>query len=132
MDYTQKQESGFCLENATMIQLQDMFENGKSDIVLKTVKSFNINRTPFIILIPKNILKLGFVVLFMLNKMLVIVFFRLLLSIWAGILKTQSINLCPFLTFSVRNGPSVSFGTNIPCIWAFKWDNKICLFLKAL
>ena len=58
-----------------MIQLQDMFENGKSDIVLKTVKSFNINRTPFIILIPKNILKLGFVVLFMLNKMLVIVFF---------------------------------------------------------
>ena len=42
-DYTQKRESGFCLENATMIQIQDMFENGKPDIVLKTVKGFHIN-----------------------------------------------------------------------------------------
>ena len=41
----------FCLENATLIQIQDMFENGKPDIVLKTVKGFNIKRTPFIILI---------------------------------------------------------------------------------
>ena len=24
--------SGFCLENATMFQIQDMFENGKPDI----------------------------------------------------------------------------------------------------
>ena len=37
-DYTQKQESGVCLENATMIQIQDMFENEKPDIVLKTVR----------------------------------------------------------------------------------------------
>ena len=29
----------------------DMFENGKPDIVLKTVKWFNIKRTPIIILI---------------------------------------------------------------------------------
>ena len=26
----------------------------------------------------------------------------------------MSFNLCPFLTLSVRNGPSVSFGTNVP------------------
>ena len=31
-------------------------------------------------------------------------------------LKPQSFNLCQFLTLSVRNGPSVSFGTNVPCI----------------
>ena len=30
----------FCLENETMIQIQDMLENGKPDIVLKTVKGF--------------------------------------------------------------------------------------------
>ena len=29
------------LENATLIQIQDMFENGKPGIVLKTVKGFN-------------------------------------------------------------------------------------------
>ena len=35
-DYTQNGKTGFCLENATMFQIQGMFENGKSDIVLKT------------------------------------------------------------------------------------------------
>ena len=30
-------------ENATMFQIQDMFENGISYIVLKEVKGFNIN-----------------------------------------------------------------------------------------
>ena len=64
--YTQKRESGFCLENAKMIKIQDMFENGKPDIVLKAVKGFNIERTPFIILIPENSFKLGIVVLVML------------------------------------------------------------------
>ena len=49
------EESGICLENATMIQIQDMFENGKPDIVLKTVKGFNIKRTPFMILISENV-----------------------------------------------------------------------------
>ena len=39
-DYAQKRESGFCFENATMIQIQDMFENGKPDIV----KAFNIKK----------------------------------------------------------------------------------------
>ena len=39
-----------------------------------------------------------------------------MLSIRAGILKPQSFNLCPFLTLSVRNGPSVSLGSNVPCI----------------
>ena len=55
-----------------MIQIQDMFENGKPDIVLKTFKGFNLKKTPFIILIPENSLKLGIVVFVMLNKMLVI------------------------------------------------------------
>ena len=36
MDYTQKRESWFCLENATKIQIQDMFQNGIPDIVMKT------------------------------------------------------------------------------------------------
>ena len=34
-DYTQKRESGFRLENATMFQIQNMFKNEKPDIVLK-------------------------------------------------------------------------------------------------
>ena len=55
-----------------MIQIQDVFKNGKTDIVLKTFKSFNI-KTPFIILIPENSFKLGIAVFVMLNKMLVIV-----------------------------------------------------------
>ena len=50
-----------------------MFQNGKPDIVLKTVKSFNIKITPIIILIKTNF-KLGIVVLVMFNKMLFIVF----------------------------------------------------------
>ena len=49
--YTQKRENGFSLENATMFQIYNMFQNGKPDIVLKTVKRFNIKRTPIIILI---------------------------------------------------------------------------------
>jgi len=56
MDYTQKRESGFCLENATMFQ---MFENGKPDIVLKTIKSFNIKRKPYYNFDLKKKLKLG-------------------------------------------------------------------------
>jgi len=58
-----KRESGFCLKNATMIKIQDMLK--RSRVLIK--------RTPFIILIPENSLKLGTVVLVMLNKMLVIV-----------------------------------------------------------
>ena len=57
-----------------MFQIQDMFENGKPDIALKTVKGFIIKRTSFIILISERSLKLGIVVLVMLNKMLVISF----------------------------------------------------------
>jgi len=116
VDYTQKRESGFCPENATMFQIQDMFENGKPNFVLKTVKRFNVKRTPIIILICKKSLKLGIVVLVMFNKILVIVFIIDFFWIWAGIQKTHSFNLCPFLTLNVRNGPSVSFGTNVPCI----------------
>ena len=41
-------------------------------------------------------------------------YYRLLLSIWAGILKPQSFIFYQFLTLSVRDGPSVSFGTNVP------------------
>ena len=100
-----------------MIQIHNTFENGKPDIVLKTVKGFNIKRTPFKIFIRENNLKFGIVVLVMLNKMLVNFYYRLLISIWAGIVKLQSFNLCPFLTLIVRNGASVSFGTNVPCIY---------------
>ena len=32
---------GGCLENATMIKIQDIFENGKPDIVFEAVKGFN-------------------------------------------------------------------------------------------
>ena len=53
-----------------MIQVQVMFENGKPDIVLKTVKGFYIKRTSFIISIPENTFKLGIVVLVILYKML--------------------------------------------------------------
>jgi len=51
VDYSQKRESGFCLENATMFQTQDMFENEKPDIVLRC----NIKKTPIIILILKKV-----------------------------------------------------------------------------
>ena len=74
MDYTCKRESGFCLENATMIQIQDMSENGKPDIVLKTVTGFIMKRTSFIILISENSFKLGIVILVIFNKMLFIVY----------------------------------------------------------
>ena len=57
-----------------MIPIQDMFENGKPGIVLKTVKGLNIKRTPEILLLSKNSFKLGIGVLVMFNKMLVIVF----------------------------------------------------------
>ena len=51
-----------------------VFENGKPDIVFKTVKGFNIKRTPFIILILENSFKLGIVALVGFNTMLVMVF----------------------------------------------------------
>ena len=83
---------------------------------MKTVEGFNLKRTPSIILIQENSFKLGIVVLVMLNKMVGYRFiYRLLLLIWVVILKPQSFNLCPFLILSVRNGPSVSFRTNVPC-----------------
>ena len=81
MDYTQKRESGFCLENAPMFQIQDMLENGKPNIVLKTVKRFNIKRTRIIIFISEKSLKLGMVVLVMFNKMLVIM---LIIDFYSG------------------------------------------------
>jgi len=48
---------------ATMIPIHDMFENGKADIVLKTVNGFSIKRTTFIILNSENIWKLEIFVL---------------------------------------------------------------------
>ena len=76
MDYTQKRECGLCLENATLFQIQDMFENGKPDIVLKTVNRFNINRiNSYYNFDFKKSLKLRIIVLVMSKKMLVIVFF---------------------------------------------------------
>ena len=83
-----------------------MFENGKSDIVLKKVKRFNIIRTPIRILISKKSLKLRIVVLVMFNKILVIVF---IIDFYSG---SGPGSQKP--SFSVRNGPSVSCGTNVP------------------
>ena len=56
-----------------------MFENGKPGIVWKAGKGFNIQITPFIILISEKSLKLGIAVLVMLNVILVIVFIIVLL-----------------------------------------------------
>ena len=49
-----------------------MFENGKPNIVLKTVKGFNLKNS-YYNLIPETSFKFGIVVLVMLNKRLVIV-----------------------------------------------------------
>ena len=51
-----------------------MFKNRKPDIVLKTVKVFNIKRSSFLIFIKEHGLKFGIVVLVMPIQMLVIVF----------------------------------------------------------
>jgi len=48
-----------------------MLENGKPDIVLKTVKGFKTQRTPFIILIPEKSLNWELLSLPWLIKMLV-------------------------------------------------------------
>ena len=92
---------------------------------LETIKGFNIKGNPLINLIKENSFKLGINVLVILNKLLVIVFticFTLDMD-WDP--KTQSSNLCPFLTHSVRNGPSVSFGANVPC--CFQWTALISI-----
>ena len=47
VDLTRNAEN--CLFKKTMISIEDMFENGKPDIVLKTVKGFHKKRTPFMI-----------------------------------------------------------------------------------
>ena len=107
VDIYSKRENGFCLEIATMFQIQDMFENGTPDIVLKTVKRFNIKNSFYNFDLKKvynwellsSSINIGYSF-----------YNRLLLWIWAGIPKTQSFNLCPFLTLSVR------FETNVPCI----------------
>jgi len=109
-----------------MFQIQDMFENGKPDIVLKTVKRFNIKLNSCYNFDFKKCVNLGIAVLVMFNKMLVIVFIIDFYSGWAGIPKTQSFNLCPFLTLSNRNGPSVSFGTNSPGLT--KYFCFICIY----
>ena len=62
------------IRDNAMIQIQDMYENGKPDTVFKTVKSFNLKITPFIILTLDNSLEFEIVVLVILNKMLVVVF----------------------------------------------------------
>ena len=96
-----------------MIQIQEMFENGKSDNVLKAVKSFNINITPFIILISKKSLKLGIVVLVMLNKVLVIVFFSTFILDMGWDSKNPVYQFVPISNIQCYKWPSVSFGTNV-------------------
>ena len=55
-----------------MIQIQDIFENGKSDIVLKTVKGFKSSFYNFYF--RKKSFKLVILLLVILIKMLVLVF----------------------------------------------------------
>ena len=92
----------------------------------KRSRFFTLIITPYIILISENSFKLGIVIFVMLNEMLV----KVLLSTFTLDIgwdpKTQSFNLCPFLTLSVRNGPSVSFETNVP------WNVKIFNFFQLL
>ena len=56
MDCTQKRKSGFCLENATMFQIQNMFENGKPNIVLNLYGNKIDNIHLQISYVQKNIL----------------------------------------------------------------------------
>ena len=72
-----------------MFQIQDMFENGKPDIVLKTV--IDLKKV-------KNC-KLS-----------------CLIKCWAGIPKTHSFSSCPFLTLSVRNGPRLVLELMSPAV----------------
>ena len=76
-----------------MFQIRDIFENGKPYIVFKTVKSFNITRTPIIILILKS-LKFGILVLEMFNKMLVIVFIINFYSGYGPGFQKPSLSIC--------------------------------------
>ena len=93
MDYTQKRETGFCL--ATMFQIQDMFENGKHDIFLKTVKGFiNVKKELLLQFWFKKNLKLGIVVLFTFNKMLVKVFIFDFYSGYGPESKKPSLTIC--------------------------------------
>ena len=57
-----------------MIQIQDMFENGKPDIVLKTAKGFDKKNSFYNLDSRENSFILGIVVLVQINKILVIVF----------------------------------------------------------
>ena len=77
------------------------------NIVLKTVKGLNKERTPFTILIPENSFKFGIVFL-VLIKML---FFVLIIDFRDPKTVFQFV---PISNTQERNGPSVSFGTYVP------------------
>ena len=64
---------GLCSKTGKWV-LSRKRENGKPDIVLKTVKGFDIKRTPFTFFIRENSLNFGIGVLVMIYKILVIVF----------------------------------------------------------
>ena len=98
--YTQKRENGFSLENATMFQIHDLFQNGKPVIVLKTVKRFNIKRSTFIISI-----KIFFSNWEMLSSSCLIKFWSYFLLSTFTLDKGRDpknpvFQLCPFLTLS--------------------------------
>jgi len=122
-------------------ELQIMLKNGKVGFVSKTRQwfksricskienlengeGFYFKKSPFYNFDFRKCFKLVFVVIVIFNEMLVIVFiidFYPRYGPGVGTLKTQSFNLCPFLTLSVKNGSSVSFGTNVPCFYIFKY-----------
>ena len=113
--YFVSHESKFCFElwiilekkrkvsfvsKTQQFQIQDMFENGSPDIVLKTVQRCNIKRTSIIISIFKKSFKTF-------NKMLVIVFIIVFYFGYGPGSQNRSLSICAnFLEFI--NGPSVS------------------------
>ena len=96
-----------------MFKIQNMFKNGKPNFVLKMVKRFNIKGTPIIIFILKKSLKLGIVVLVMLNKVLVIVFFSTFTLDMGWDSKNPVYQFVPISNIQCYKWPSVSFGTNV-------------------
>ena len=97
-----------------------MFENGKPDIVMKTVKGFNIKRTTFIILMTENN--------FNWELLSSSCWLQFLISTFTLDPDRDSKNpVFKKQTLIVRIVPSVSFRNNVPCNVFIKY-----LYFQAL
>ena len=103
-----------------MFQIQDMSENGKPDIVLKTVKRYNYKKNSYYNFDFKKSLKLGIFVLVMLNTILIIVY---IIDFYSGY--GPGSQNCPFLTLSVRHGPVFVFELMSPELKASRHRNYV-------